>query len=214
MNIHIPAPRSSRKERSRFEQEVFAQMPALLKYCLYLTRDPNKAEDLAQETFARAWAARERFTFGAGMRAWLCTIALNYHRLQKRHDKYFGTWVEGMDEPMQSPYLNIPEPEAVAEVKCLLRCLACLSRKQSHAVIASIFLDLPSPEAAQLLGCTATAMRINLLRAREAIAKMSNLDGNRPRPDLSWQRSATQTVYETDPAHPLGRAYEALYGSL
>jgi RNA polymerase sigma-70 factor (ECF subfamily) len=54
-----------------------------------LTRDPEEANDLLQETMLKAIANREKFSDGTNLKAWLYTIMkntfiTNYHRLVKR----------------------------------------------------------------------------------------------------------------------------------
>jgi len=63
-----------------FEEALVAAIPALHRFATYLTRDPVWAEDLMQETYARALAHREQFALGTDCRAWLFKIAHNLHR--------------------------------------------------------------------------------------------------------------------------------------
>ena len=42
-----------------------------------MTRNPHDAEDLVQDTFVKAFRARDRFTPGTNMRAWLYRIMTN-----------------------------------------------------------------------------------------------------------------------------------------
>ena len=53
------------------------------RFALYLSGDFALAEDLAAETFARAWAARDRIRLGS-VKAYLLTIARNLYRDETR----------------------------------------------------------------------------------------------------------------------------------
>ena len=50
---------------------------ALWGFCLHLTSDPVRAEDVAQETLLRAWRHSQSSTVAPAVRAWLFTVARN-----------------------------------------------------------------------------------------------------------------------------------------
>src|SRR5713226_998930 len=62
---------------SRFEQDVLPYLGQLYPAALRMTRNPADAEDLIQETMARAYRAFGQFTPGTNLRAWLHTILAN-----------------------------------------------------------------------------------------------------------------------------------------
>ncbi len=70
-------------ERSPDEGDLAAQIvelrPRLLRFAWSLTRDREAAEDLAQETIARALASQWRFQPGTNLKAWLFRILRNVH---------------------------------------------------------------------------------------------------------------------------------------
>src|SRR5579862_994082 len=51
------------------------QYPAVYRYLLWLTNSPDTAEDLAQESFLRAWRHLDTFDGHAALRPWLHRIA-------------------------------------------------------------------------------------------------------------------------------------------
>src|SRR4030088_1287508 len=61
-------------------------LDALYRSALRLTRKPEDAEDLVQETYLRAYRYRNRFKPGTNEKAWLFTIMTNVFRnkLRKR----------------------------------------------------------------------------------------------------------------------------------
>ena len=65
---------------SLFERHV----DALYRSALRLTRKPEDAEDLVQETYLRAYRYRNRFRPGTNEKAWLFTIMTNVFRNRLR----------------------------------------------------------------------------------------------------------------------------------
>jgi RNA polymerase sigma-70 factor, ECF subfamily len=74
-----------------FETEALSYMDQLYAAAMRMTRNPADAEDLVQETYAKAFAARERFTPGTNLRAWLYRIQtnafINTYRKKQREPK-------------------------------------------------------------------------------------------------------------------------------
>jgi RNA polymerase sigma-70 factor (ECF subfamily) len=62
-----------------FEQQALPLMPQLYGAALRWTRNPSDAEDLVQETFAKAFMAWEKFQQGTNLKAWLFRIMTNTH---------------------------------------------------------------------------------------------------------------------------------------
>lgn len=73
----IEAPADERSERA-FDCWVMPEIDVLYRVALSLTRNRHDAEDLVQETLARAHGAIDRFD-GRHPRAWLLTILRNTH---------------------------------------------------------------------------------------------------------------------------------------
>jgi len=68
----------ARKE-SRFESLVRACSPELYRYGYWLCRDRFTAQDLVQETFARAWKSWDDLRDDKAAKSWLYTILRNEH---------------------------------------------------------------------------------------------------------------------------------------
>src|SRR3974377_493057 len=78
----------SSEDRARFERDVVPQLGQLYPAALRMTRNPTDAEDLVQETSAKAYAAFGQFTPGTNLRAWLnrilTTTFINVYRKRRR----------------------------------------------------------------------------------------------------------------------------------
>lgn len=74
-------------QRDEFERLAVAELDAIFRFARFLTKDAETAEELVQDVYARAFRPEsiDGFTSrGAGMRAWLMTIARTsfYGRLE------------------------------------------------------------------------------------------------------------------------------------
>ena len=65
--------------RSEFEAAALPHMPALYHMAMKMTRRPQQAEDLVQDTLLRAYRAFDTFEQGTNARAWLFRILRNVH---------------------------------------------------------------------------------------------------------------------------------------
>ena len=63
--------------RARFERDVLPLIPNLYGAALRLTRNPQDAEDLVQETYLRAYRGFTSFQEGTNLRAWMYRILTN-----------------------------------------------------------------------------------------------------------------------------------------
>lgn len=77
---------SASYDRSRFEEEAIPYMRRLYPAALRLTRNHCDAEDLIQETFAKAYFAYHQFSPGTNLKAWLHRILVTtfYSSCRKR----------------------------------------------------------------------------------------------------------------------------------
>lgn len=74
-----------------FETEALSYMDQLYAAALRMTRHGADAEDLVQETYAKAFAAQDKFTPGTNLKAWLYRIQtnafINTYRKKQREPK-------------------------------------------------------------------------------------------------------------------------------
>jgi len=59
--------------------ELVAAIPRLRRYARVLTGDATRADDLVQDTLARAWEKRRLWQAGTDLRAWLFTVMHNVY---------------------------------------------------------------------------------------------------------------------------------------
>src|SRR5258708_3641854 len=71
---------SGADRRRRFEDEALPHLDALYTMALRLSRNPDDANDLLQETVLRAYRFFHQFESGTNCRAWMLTILFNNFR--------------------------------------------------------------------------------------------------------------------------------------
>ena len=91
----------TQEQRSaRFETTAMPYLDQLYAAALRMTRNPADAEDLVQETFAKAFAAFHQFQEGTNLKAWLYRILTN---------TFINTYRKKQRQPLQSPTEEIQD---------------------------------------------------------------------------------------------------------
>jgi len=100
-----------RADHARFEEDVVPYMRKLYPAALRMTRNPSDAEDLLQETFARAYAAFHQFSPGTNLNAWLYRILAN---------TFINTCRKLSREPVQALYGDLVETRVAEGLRAQL----------------------------------------------------------------------------------------------
>jgi RNA polymerase sigma factor (sigma-70 family) len=147
-----------------FEDFFRREYPALVALAAAVSRSPHMAEDLAQEAMVRArrhWGRISAFDKpGTWVRRVTINLSLNSRRGVAREARTRLAWWERR-EPAE-------QPQAVDPV--LLDALHALPPQQRAAVSLHYLEDRPTPEIADLLGCSESTARVHLHRGRQALA--------------------------------------------
>jgi len=149
-----------------FEQGLIDEAPKLRRFALKRCGKPEQADDLVQETMARALINRDKFKHGTNIGAWLVTILRNTHLNQIRKSKREQV---GMDEEWEAS-LSAPATQehhiALIEVD---RALNKLSAEHKD-VLLTAGLDGESYKAvAERCDCPVGTVRSRLSRARRKL---------------------------------------------
>jgi len=95
-----PVTETAAARGERFERDALQYIDQLYSAALRMTRNPADAEDLVQETFAKAFAAFHQYRPGTNLKAWLYRILTN---------TYINTYRKKQREPLQSDSENIED---------------------------------------------------------------------------------------------------------
>jgi RNA polymerase sigma-70 factor (ECF subfamily) len=158
-----------------FEDGILAHLPVLHRVAIRLTCRPYDAEDLVQETMARALAYRAQFQRGTNLRSWLLTIErsifLNSHR-SVRH----GPQLQSMDNLDENTLYGSSAVSASPSAEHVLLhrrindeivdALRSLPEHYRRAVLLCDVQGLSYAEIAQQMGCASGTVMSRLHRGR------------------------------------------------
>ena len=170
-----PLPDESQMTTARFESAALPFMDALYHKALVLTRRPEDAGDLVQETFLRALRNFSSFAEGTNCKAWLFTIQysifVNKYRKAQREpellsidemDGGFHRAIEDASWENDVAGLDWWEPEVDD-------ALGKLPEGFRAAVLLVDVEELSYEEAATVLACPVGTLRSRLARARRML---------------------------------------------
>jgi RNA polymerase sigma-70 factor, ECF subfamily len=151
----------ARAARPTFAEVATAHLDAVYGYLVFLTGDRSAAEDLAAETFEKAFRTWRRFDPQRGSpRTWLCQIArtsaIDWFRAEARRKRREETYSRDLGHATELiDGLPGPLEQAVRE----------LSPAEREVVALRVLLELDGPSAARVLGISQTACSTRLSRA-------------------------------------------------
>jgi RNA polymerase sigma-70 factor (ECF subfamily) len=159
--------------------------PDLYRYCRYLTRSPWDAEDLAQDTMARAFVTLGQLgSEPPNPRAWLFRVASNL-------------WIDQVRRQRQAPVdEELPDSAAASEPRDAREAagtlLVRLSPQERAALVLKDVFDLTLDEIAEALSTTTGGVKAALHRGRGRLSEpeapdaraagSGALDARAPRP--------------------------------
>jgi len=153
--------------------ELVAAIPRLRRYARVLTGDATRADDLVQDTLARAWEKRRLWRVGSDLRAWLFTIMHNVHvnqlALARRDAANVSLDAEGgvaWEPPVRGNQLDR------VELLEIVQQMAKLPPEQREVLVLAAVEEMRYEEIAVVLGVPVGTVMSRLSRARE---KLRNL---------------------------------------
>lgn len=163
-----------------FQQEALPHMDALYGTALRLSRDPEEAADLVQDTFVRAYTFFHRFTVGTNCRAWLFRIMHNlfinrYRRRVREREALTPARQDLLCDNLVGraslrAYRN-PEPGLHRRLlsKAVVEALDELPDEFRLAVILADMQDFSYKEIAGILDCPVGTVMSRIFRGRRQL---------------------------------------------
>ena len=149
-----------------FATAVAALRPYIFKRALYLTRERELAEDLAQSALIKALTAENLFEPGTNLKGWITTILQNEYYSHCRRSWRSTPLSDLAAENLPAP---LGEQETSADLRNVACAIATLPESQRRALVAVGFLGYSYAEAAILFRCSIGTIKSRVSRARMAL---------------------------------------------
>jgi len=157
---------------------VALYQPRVFRFLLATLRDRDAAENLTQETFLRAWTARDSFREDCAVGTWLIRIALNLARDHTRTGRFrFWKNVSANAVDVSDVASFVPATEASSEsrliaqqqVAAIWETLAGLSQRQRSIFLLRFLEEMDIAEIAETTGLPLGTVKSHLYRALNVI---------------------------------------------
>ncbi|HEV8379368.1 MAG TPA: sigma-70 family RNA polymerase sigma factor [Tepidisphaeraceae bacterium] len=162
-------------EQREFERLALEQIDLLYRVARRLTRDPNRAEDLVQETYLRALRSRDGFNLEEfGMKPWLLRILYNLHVSRSQRE---GRQPATMDDlelagaDRRSASLPIDGRSFEGMDEQLVRAIDGLSQEYQSVLLLWAVDDFSYKEIAETLDIPIGTVMSRLHRVRQKLSE-------------------------------------------
>jgi RNA polymerase sigma-70 factor (ECF subfamily) len=172
--------RARRSDPAAWETLVREHQEHIFRLAYLTLRDAAAAEDVAQETFIRAYLALDSFELGRPFRPWLTRIAVNLARNRRRS---IGRYLKHLrrvllNEPRPVPNSDGLERAMQARWRAdqLWQAVRRLSQKKQEVLYLRYFLAMPEADMAEALDVPPGTIKSRLHRALADLRQVIEVD--------------------------------------
>lgn len=173
---------SAGERAARFEQDALGYLNQLYAAALRMTRNASDAEDIVQETYAKAYASFDQFKPGTNLRAWMYRILtntyINVYRKAQRRPKTTGDaevedWQLAQAASHTSSGLPSAEKEALDRIpdRAVVAALESLSPDFRQAVLLADVEGFSYKEIADIMDTPVGTVMSRLNRGRAQLRR-------------------------------------------
>lgn len=164
--------------RSAFAAVLEAHYDLIYRIAFKYLRNPDHAEDIAQETCVKLARKLNTYRFDAKFTTWLYRLTVNTAKdwQRKAYLKHEKSWPEGFDIGASAP-----SPERQTATRELLGLVETLPKKLRDTVVLVFRDGLSHGQAASALGCAETTISWRIHEARKTLSSLSDTTDTGPR---------------------------------
>ena len=151
-----------------------AHQARLYRLARRLSRDPDEARDLVQETFLRAAGARRLPETEREQEAWLVRVLVNLCRDRWRQMNVRRRLMPTVES--STPVSGANQESALLAKSVVWRALESLPPRRRAVIVMHELEDVPVAEIARLLGVAAVTVRWHLSTGRRELARILRSD--------------------------------------
>ena len=156
---------------------------SLYSFLYKRTSNPNLAEEIAIESFAKAFDQLDRFDEKLSFNSWLITIAKNHHTDRYRKSKHQMQSSKEVEEDKTIEFSRTaPSPEelmiANQNLDRVLDHIKSMKKEFRNLLKMRYFDDLSLKEIEDKLDEPATTIRVKLFRAKKMLANLLESEKN------------------------------------
>ncbi len=150
---------------------------------LRMSRDHDAADDLAQETFVRAYFAIGSFTIGRAFYTWLYRICMNLsiNYLKSRKSVVPASWISGESDPLDQEAGDPDPSDALISRESTARiewAIDSLPPKHKAVLVLRVYEEMSYEDIARTLNISVGTVMSRLFRARQKmIDKLKEYEG-------------------------------------
>jgi RNA polymerase sigma-70 factor (ECF subfamily) len=170
---------------AQIRADLISVIPNLRAFAVSLSGNPDRADDLVQETLVKAWSNIGSFVEGTNLPAWLFTILRNiyYSEYRKRRRE-----VADPEGAFAAKLATAPAQNGHMDMLDFHAALQHLPNDQREALILIGASGLSYEEAASICGCAIGTMKSRVNRARNRLAELLSIHpGSEFGHDSEWQ---------------------------
>ncbi len=155
-------------------REALAHADALYNLARYLTGNATDAEDLVQDTYARALISADRFAPGSNLKAWLMRILRNI--FIDRYRRQSASPIRALDANQSDGEDILQHPSAASDGGAVtaadLESALMALPEASRTVVLLDLEGLSEKEASAVLDCPVGTVKSRLFHARAALREL------------------------------------------
>jgi RNA polymerase sigma-70 factor, ECF subfamily len=157
---------------AQIKADLIAVIPNLRAFAVSLCGNPDRADDLVQETLVKAWGNLDSFVEGTNLPAWLFTILRNFYYSEYRKRR---REVADSDGAIATRLATPPAQNGHMDLLDLHGALQQLPNDQREALILIGASGLSYEEAASICSCAIGTMKSRVNRARNRLAEILSI---------------------------------------